>query len=93
MTIVYLVPPVVVLSWPLHGDPAAAVLGVSAWAAMALAARPTGRFYGLSPWAGLALPVAATLYVAMTADSARRHWTGGGGAWKSRVYAAERGGG
>lgn len=93
MTIVYLVPPVLVLSWPLHGDPAAAVLGVFAWAAMALAARPTGRFYGLSPWAGLALPVAAALYVAMTVDSARRHWTGGGGAWKSRVYAAERGGG
>ena len=93
MTIVYLVPPALVLSSPLHGDPAAAVLGVSAWGAMALAAYPTGRLYGLSPWAGLALPVAAALYVAMTVDSARRHWTGGGRAWKSRVYAAERRGG
>ena len=93
MTIVYLVPPALVLSSPLHGDPAGAVLAAAAWGAMALAAYPTGRLYGLPPWAGLALPVAAALYVAMTVDSARRYWTGGGRAWKSRVYAPERDGG
>ena len=57
------------------------------------AAYPTGRLYGLPPWAGFALPVAAALYVAMTVDSARCHWTGRGGVWKSRVYAPERGDG
>lgn len=93
MTIIYLVPPVLVLSSPFHGDLAGAVLGAAAWIAMALAAYPTGRLYGLSPWAGLALPVAAAFYVAMTIDSVHRHWTGCGRAWKSRVYAAERGGG
>ena len=93
MTIMYLAPPLLVLSWPFHGDLARGVLGAAAWIAMALAAYPTGRLYGLSPWAGFALPVAAALFVAMTVDSARCHWTGGGRVWKSRVYASERGGG
>ena len=61
-------------------------------AAIALAAYPTGRPYELRPWAGFVLPVAAALFVAMTVDSARCHWTGGGPAWKSRIYAAERDG-
>lgn len=43
-------------------------------------------------WTVLAA-VAAALHVAMTVGSARCHWTGGGRAWKSRVYASERGGG
>ena len=93
MTMAYLAPPVLALSLPFHGEPASAALGVFAWIAMAVAARPTGRLYGLSPWAGLALPVAALLFVAMTLDSARGHWTGRGRAWKSRVYAPEHGGG
>ena len=92
MTIIYLVPPVLVLSLPLHGDLAGTVIGASAWIAMALAAYPTGRLYGLSPWAGLALPAAAALFVAMTIDSARCHWAGGGRAWKSRIYAPGRDG-
>ena len=93
MTIAYLAPPALALSLPLHGDPAAAALAVAAWIAMAVAAYPTGRLYGLSAWAGFALPVAAALFVAMTLDSARGHWTGRGRAWKSRVYAPEHGDG
>ena len=93
MTLAYLAPPVLALSLPLHGDPAAAALAVSAWIAMAVVAYPTGRLYGLPPWAGLALPVAAALFVAMTLDSARGHWAGRGRAWKSRVYAPEHGDG
>ncbi len=93
MTLVYAVPPALALSLPLHGDAVAAALGMSAWIAMAFAVYPTVRLYGLPPWAGLALPVAAVLFVAMTLDSARCHWTGRGRAWKSRVYAPERGDG
>ena len=91
MTVVYLVPPALVLSLPLHGDFEGAALGALAWIAMAFAVYPTGRLYGSSPWAGLALPAAAALFVAMTVDSARCYWVGGGRAWKSRIYAPERG--
>ena len=92
MTILYLVPPVLVLSSPLHGDLAGTVIGASAWIAMALAAYPTGRLYGVPPWTGFALPAAAALFVAMTVDSARCYWTGGGRAWKSRIYLPGRDG-
>ena len=92
MAILHLLPPVLVLSSPLHGDLAGTVIGASAWIAMALAVYPTGRLYELPPWAGFVLPVAAALFVAMTVDSARCHWTGGGRAWKSRIYAPERDG-
>ena len=93
MALVYLAPPAAVLCLPLHGGWIAAGLGAGAWAAMAFAAGPTNRLYGLPAIAGLALPVAAALFVAMTVDSARRHWLGAGRAWKSRVYAAEPGDG
>ena len=93
MALVYLAPPAAVLCLPLHGGWIAAGLGAVAWAAMAFAARPTNRLYGLPAIAGLALPVAAALFVAMTVDSARRHWLGAGRAWKSRVYAPESGDG
>ena len=41
---------------------------------------------------GSRCPAAAALFVAMTVDSARCHWTGGGSVWKSRIYAPERDG-
>jgi hypothetical protein len=43
---------------------------------------PPGRMLALS----LSLPVAALLYLAMTVDSARRHWWGSGSRWKGRDY-------
>ena len=52
---------------------------------------PTLRDYRLSPLWALTLQPAAWLYTLMTLDSARRHYGGRGGAWKGRVYPAERG--
>ena len=85
MALTYLAPPLLVLSYPLHGHEAAAVLGTAAWVLMAALFMPTLRLYG-QPWPmAIALPVAALFYAAMTADSARRHAAGQGGLWKGRV--------
>jgi hopene-associated glycosyltransferase HpnB len=67
-----------------------AMLGVAAWAAMALAFLPTLRFYGRSPaWAPL-LPLIAAVYMVATLDSARRHWLGRGAEWKGRIQQQSR---
>lgn len=86
LALVYLAGPVLALTMPLHGSLAAALLGGLAWALSAVAYRPTFALFGRPAWQTLALPAAATLYAAMTVDSARRHWLGRGGAWKGRTY-------
>ena len=73
-------PPLAVLAWPLHGDALAAGLGGAAWLAIVAAYRPTVRAYDLGPLWLLTLPVAALLFVAMTADSARSIGAGSAGA-------------
>jgi hopene-associated glycosyltransferase HpnB len=83
--LVYVVPPIVGLTGLLRRSPAPAIAGLSGWAAMAITQAPVLYLYGLSPLRGLALPAVATLYAAMTVDSARRHATGRGGIWKGRV--------
>ena len=85
MVLVYVIPPLTVLSAPLHGDTLAALIGLAAWGLMALTALPTYRLYGQPVWAPALLPLAGALYGAMTFDSARRHRRGRGGAWKGRV--------
>jgi hopene-associated glycosyltransferase HpnB len=61
--------------------------GLFAWLLMALAFRPTLRFYGLSRlWAPL-LPLIAAVYMAFTLDSAYQHARGRGGMWKGRAQA------
>lgn len=87
MTLIYLVPPLAVIAWPVHGSWIALAAGAAAWVLMAYAEAPTLYRYGLSPWRGFALPAVAALYTAMTVDSARRHWLGRGGQWKGRVHA------
>ncbi len=62
-------------------------LGLFAWLLMALAFRPTLRFYGLSALWGLALPAIAALYMVFTVDSAYQHARGRGGMWKGRAQA------
>ncbi len=86
MTLTYLVPPLLLLSWPLHGNTGAGLLALLACVMMAAAYWPTLRFYGFSLWEALWLPFAALLYTVMTLDSARLHWLGRGGAWKGRHY-------
>ena len=87
LVLVYLVPPLVALGWPLHGGAAAAGAALAAWGLMTWTFQPTLRDYGRSPWLGLALPVAGGLYLAMTLDSARRHHQGRGAEWKGRTGA------
>lgn len=81
MLVVYLAPPLLILS----ADAWAAVCGLVAWAAMTISYIPTLRFYGRSmAWAPL-LPLIALFYVFATVDSAVCYWTGRGGVWKGRI--------
>lgn len=86
LALTFLVPPLLVLAAPLHGDGAALVLGAAVWVLMAFAYRPTLRLYASPSAHALSLPLAALLYAAMTFDSARAHWRGQGGRWKERGY-------
>lgn len=72
------------------GSGLVAGLGAAAWALMAVTYLPMQRYYGLGWWRAVTLPLAAVLYLAMTVDSARRHWLGVGVAWKGRHYGVLR---
>jgi hopene-associated glycosyltransferase HpnB len=81
---VYVGPPTAVIAGAVTGDGWLAATGAIAFATIIATYLPTVRYYGLGwPWA-LTLPVAASVYAAMTADSARRHWQGRGVEWKGR---------
>jgi hopene-associated glycosyltransferase HpnB len=69
--------------------PAARTAAVAALALMTAAYLPTLRYYGRSPAWALLLPLAGTLYLAMTADSARRFHLGVRSRWKDRSYAVD----
>ena len=62
----------------------AGLAGLAAWAIMTATYSPMLHFYRLSPLRAPALPVIAVLYAAMTADSARRHYTGHAVSWRGR---------
>jgi hopene-associated glycosyltransferase HpnB len=66
----------------------AGVAGLAGWALMTVSYLPMLRFYRLSPLRAPTLPLIALLYAAMTADSARRHYSGQSVSWRGR--AAER---
>ena len=89
--LVFIAPPVLFLTLPLHGQVFPALAGFLAWMAMALAYSPTLKDYGRSPWEGLLLPVAAAFYGAMTFDSAVAHVQRRGGHWKGRHYGPSSG--
>ena len=63
----------------------AAGAGLAGWALMSLSYLPMLRLYRLSPLRAPSLPLIALLYAAMTADSARRHYTGRGVQWRGRT--------
>jgi hopene-associated glycosyltransferase HpnB len=86
MALVFLVPILAVVLAPLHGSLLALFAGIAAIGLMLKAYGPTLTLYGQLPLRGLFLPVAAALYTIMTVDSARLHWQGRGGAWKTRTY-------
>ena len=85
LALVYLLPPLVTLTWPLHENAPAGGLAILAWLIMMYTFQPTLRLYALAPTYGVVLPVAAFLYLMMTVDSARLHWLRIGGQWKGRT--------
>lgn len=86
--LVYLVPPLLWLGWPIHHNATAALLAGLAWGLMTLTYLPMVRHCGLPRAVALGLPVAAAFYAGFTALSALRHWRGVGGQWKGRTYPA-----
>ncbi|MFD7876692.1 glycosyltransferase [Streptomyces sp. NPDC059766] len=86
LALVYLAPPVTLVVGAALGDPAAAVLGGTAWLVMAGTYVPMLRYYRLSRWLAPLLPFTAFLYLLMTVDSAVQHYRGRGAAWKGRTY-------
>jgi hopene-associated glycosyltransferase HpnB len=87
MTLVFLSPPLIALTFPVHGNVVATWLAGFAWLAMAWTFRPSALRYRRPALFGLVVPVAALLYLGMTLDSARRHRVGIGGRWKGRAGA------
>ena len=89
----YLLPPAAALTGlaavAAGGSGTAAVLtaaaGLAGWALMSLSYLPMLRLYRLSPLRAPGLPLIALLYAVMTADSARRHYTGRGAQWRGRT--------
>ncbi len=65
----------------------AGIAGLAGWALMTISYLPMLRFYRLSPLRAPALPLIAILYAAMTADSARRHYSGRAVSWRGRAAA------
>jgi hopene-associated glycosyltransferase HpnB len=62
-----------------------AAAGLTGWLLQAVSYLPVLRLYQLSWLRAPGLPLVALLYAGMTADSARRHHAGRGGAWKGRT--------
>ena len=81
LAITYLAP----VALAIFATGAARLLGIAAWALMALAFQPTLHFYRRSGLWGLALPAIAATYMAFTLDSAYQHARGRGGMWKGRA--------
>lgn len=84
LSLVYLAPPLLAL---LAGG-AARLIGLSAWALMAIAFQPMLAFYRRSPLWGFLLPAIAAFYGGCTLLSAWQHIRGRGGMWKGRAQAA-----
>jgi hopene-associated glycosyltransferase HpnB len=90
MALLYLAPPLTVLTWPVHQGALTLSLALSAWLLMSGLFIPTLNVYQRSPWVSLALPFAGVMYGLMTLASALRYWRGRGGQWKGRHYQSLR---
>jgi hopene-associated glycosyltransferase HpnB len=67
------------------GPALAAGAGLAGWLLMSVSFLPMLRFYRLSPLRAPTLPLIALMYAAMTADSARRYYTGEPVSWRNRA--------
>jgi hypothetical protein len=84
MILVYVAGPALAL----FGHGLARILGLLAWAGMALSFQPMLAFYRRNPLWGFALPLIGAIYTGFTLDSAIQVWRGRGGMWKGRAQAA-----
>ena len=96
LLLLYAAPPAGAIAWLAvaaggHGGTTAnlaGAAGLAGWTLMTVSYGPMLRFYRLSPLRAPLLPLIALLYAAMTADSARRYYSGRTVSWRGR--AAER---
>lgn len=86
LTVIYLGPPAITLTGAFAGGRDLLLAGAVAWLLLTASYLPMVAYYRVGILWALSLPAAATLYAAMTVDSARRHRRGAGAAWKGRVY-------
>ncbi|OON71383.1 glycosyltransferase [Streptomyces tsukubensis] len=86
LALIYLVPPVAVVSGLATGRGTLAVVGGAGWVVMTGTYLPMLRYYAQPLWLAPLLPATAFLYLLMTVDSAVRHYRGRGAAWKGRTY-------
>jgi hopene-associated glycosyltransferase HpnB len=84
MALLYLAPPALSLVGIVQRDAELVIVAGSAWVVLSALYRPTLRAYARPSVEAVALPVAASLYMAMTIDSAIAHARGRGGVWKGR---------
>jgi hopene-associated glycosyltransferase HpnB len=98
LLLLYVVPPAgaivgLIAAWAgaagtgLAGAAVAGLAGLAGWVLMTVSFVPMLRLYRLSPLRAPALPLIALLYAAMTADSARRHYSGRAVSWRGRAAA------
>jgi hopene-associated glycosyltransferase HpnB len=88
MAVLYLAPPALTAVGVARRDARLVFVAGVTWALMSALYVPTLRAYGRPTRDAITLPLAATLYVAMTLDSALAHARGRGGRWKGRVQSA-----
>jgi hopene-associated glycosyltransferase HpnB len=88
LALVFLVPPVATVVGAVGADWPTTLAGAAAWLLMAGTFAPMLRYYDQPIAAALLLPFTAGVYLAMTVDSAIRHYRGRGAAWKGRTYPA-----
>jgi hopene-associated glycosyltransferase HpnB len=86
LALVYLVPPVALVTGLAAGSTAAAAVGGLAWLVMTGTYVPMLRYYRQPLWLAPLLPFTAFFYLLMTVDSAVQHYRGRGAAWKGRTY-------
>lgn len=77
---------VVPVAGGIFGAPSTKIVCYVALLAMMASYTPVLRYYGRRPLWAVTLPVAATLYLAMTWTSAIRYMRGERSRWKNRVY-------
>jgi hypothetical protein len=88
--LMFWVPAAATVVGALTGDRPTLLLGVAAWLLSAGLYVPMLRYYRQPAAMALTLPVTATLYLAMTVDSAVQHFRGRGAQWKGRTYSPGR---